>query len=238
ASLRYRYQGTQLTRIDLSISTTTLGFTTISAIGPTFTYDDTDDPFLPSRGWRMTSLVEKGFRLGIGDVSFWRAEARAGRFDTVAFNTTVFVGLQFVMVRPDDSSVTIPIFERYTLGGASTVRGYEEQEIGPRDAQNSPIGGNEFIVGNLEIRHTLYKRLAGVWFLDGGQLYVQSPGSSWPYVQAKSLGDFLYGTGPGLRLNTPVGAVRLEVGYKLNPPNPDAPFLYRTTIDFSLGEVF
>ena len=118
------------------------------------------------------------------------------------------------------------------------MRGYEEQELGPKDPQGSPLGGNAFLVGNLEVRHGLYKKLFGVWFLDGGQLYPQLPGDAWPHIRASSLHDFAYGTGPGVRLNTPVGAVRLEVGYKLNPPDPGSPFLQRTSVHFSLGEVF
>jgi len=236
SSLRYRFQGTHLTQIDLSQAATTPPNTNISAIGPTFTFDDTNDSFLPTTGWRISGLLEKGFTLGIGDIDFQRFEARAGRFDTV-HGTTFFMGLQFALVRPDHPGDTIPIFERYTLGGANTVRGYEQQELGPRDAQGNPIGGNAFAVGNLEVRHALYKKLCGVWFLDGGQLYEQPLGDSWPSIRAKGISDFAYGTGPGLRLNTPVGAVRLEFGYKINPPgNPD--FLHRTAIHFSLGEVF
>lgn len=237
ASMRYRFQGTEITSIDPSASTTTLPFTNVSAVGPTFNYDNTNDPFLPTVGWRISGLLEKGFTLGLGSINFQRFEARAGRFDTF-HGLTFFAGLQYAMVRPDNPNDSIPIFERYTLGGANTVRGYEEQEIGPRDAQGNVLGGNAIMVGNLEVRHQLYKKLWGVWFLDGGQIYTEAPGEAWPYIQAKSSGDFLYGTGPGLRLNTPVGAVRLELGYKLNPSNPDADFLHRTAIDFSLGEVF
>ncbi len=236
ASLRYRFQGTDLTRIDPSASSTTLPYTDVSAVGPTFSYDNTNDPFLPTVGWRVSSLLEKGLTLGVGDIAFQRFEARAGRFETI-HQVTFFAGLQFGIVRPDNPNDSIPIFERYSLGGANTVRGYEQEELGPRDAQNNPLGGNAFAVGNLEVRHTLYKKLAGVWFLDGGQLYTQPIGKEWPYIQAKSLGDFAYGTGPGLRLNTPVGAVRLELGYKLNPP-PGEDLFDRLAIDFSLGEVF
>jgi len=236
ASLRYRFQGTQITRIDPSQASTTPAFTDISAIGPTLTFDDTNDPFLPTVGWRISGLLERGFTLGIGDIDFQRFEARAGRFETI-HQTTFFAGLQFAVVRPDHPGDTIPIFERYTLGGANTVRGYEQQELGARDAQGNPLGGNAFAVGNIEVHHQLYKKLYGIWFLDGGQLFEQSLGEAWPDIKAKGLGDFAYGTGPGIRLHTPVGAVRLEFGYKLNPPgNPD--FLHRTAIDFSLGEVF
>ncbi len=82
----------------------------------------------------------------------------------------------------------------------------------------------------MEVRHVLYKKLLCLWFIDGGQLYTQAVGDPWPYIRAKSLGDFAYGTGPGLRLNTPVGAVRLEVGYQLNPADENAPF-FSTDID-------
>ncbi len=144
ASLRYRFQGTRLTRIDPSAASTTLPFTNVSAIGPTFTYDNTNDRFLPTVGWRVTSLLEKGFKLGLGDINFTRFEARVGRFDSLFHQVTIFAGLQTAYVRPDNPNDSIPIFERYTLGGANTVRGYEEQELGPKDAQGSPLGGNAF----------------------------------------------------------------------------------------------
>ena len=213
ASLRYRFQGTRLTRIDPSAASTTLPFTNVSAIGPTFTYDNTNDPFLPTVGWRVTSLLEKGFTLGIGDINFTRFEARAGRFESVYHQVTLFAGVQAGIVRPDNPNDSIPIFERYTLGGANTVRGYGRTGTRlPKDAQGSPLGGNAFAVVNLEARHALYKKLYGVWFLDGGQLYVQPLGNEWPYIRAKGISDFAYGTGPGLRFNTPVGAVAPGIG--------------------------
>ena len=211
----------------------------MSAIGPTFTFDNTNDPFLPTVGWRVTGLVEKGVTLAFGDIDFQRYEARVGRFDKVYHRLVARLwAFRRCIVHPDHPDDSIPIFERYTLGGADTVRGYEEQELGPRDAQGNPLGGNAFGVLNLEVRHPIYKKLWGVWFLDGGQLYEQPLGNEWPYIRAKGLNDFAFGTGPGIRLNTPVGAVRLEVGYKLNPPGETPGFFQRTSIHFSLGENF
>src|ERR1700733_2419337 len=59
ASMRYRFQGTEITSIDPSASTPALPFTDVSAVGPTFTYDNTNDPFLPTVGWRISGLFEK-----------------------------------------------------------------------------------------------------------------------------------------------------------------------------------
>jgi len=257
SSLRYRYQATRLSNVApdavipafsnsgtigpafVASNAASPGFSNISAIGPTFTYDNTDDPFLPHNGWRIIGTAEEGMRLFFGDVRFHKLESRAGRFDTIFNGWTFFEGLQAGEIRPHSTSDRdiIPIYERYFIGGANTVRGYNERELGPRDSFGVPTGGNAFIVGNLELRHQIYKKLYGVTFVDGGQLYATPPGEVSPDIHARSIGDFLYGTGFGFRLHSPVGAIRLEFGYKLNPIG-DKEFLNRTAIHFSLGEVF
>jgi outer membrane protein assembly complex protein YaeT len=237
ANIRYRYQGTRVTRV--SPDADTPGFTNISAVGPTFTYDNTNDPFLPSIGWRINGTYEEGMRIFVGDVRFHKLESHVGRFDSVPWGWTLFEGLQAGEILPDSTSGhdIIPIYERYFLGGANTVRGYSERELGPRDATGVPLGGNAFLVGNFEMRHRLYKMLFGVLFLDGGQLYPTDPGAVWPHARMTALNDFLYGTGAGLRLHSPIGAIRLELGYKLNPRGGTS-FFDRTAIHFSIGEVF
>ena len=237
ASLRYRYQGTRVT--DVSEQADTPGFTNISAVGPTFTYDNTNDPFLPARGWRIIGTYEEGMRFIVGDVRFHKLENHTGRFDTVAGEWTFFEGLQAGEIIPGSTSAQdiIPIYERYFIGGANTVRGYSERQLGPRDSSGNPLGGNAFLVGNFEVRHPLYKKLFGEVFIDGGQLYATDPGHVWPSVRMTGLNDFRYGTGFGFRLQSPVGAVRLELGYQLNPEEASG-FYNRTAVHFSIGEVF
>jgi outer membrane protein insertion porin family len=237
ASMRYRYQGTRITNV--SSEAKTPGFTNISALGPTFTFDNTNDPFLPSNGWRVIGTYEEGVRFFAGDVRFHKLENRVGRFDTVFGKWTFFEGIQAGVIRPDSTSDRdiIPIYERYFLGGANTVRGYSERELGPRDSAGAPLGGDAFLVANWEMWHPLYKKLFGVVFLDGGQLYSTPAGHVWPTIRAEGLDDFRYSTGFGLRLHSPVGAIRLELGYKLNPQGGTG-FFDRTAIHFSIGEVF
>lgn len=236
-NLHYRFQGTRVTRV--SPFAQTPGFTNVSAIGPTFTYDNTNDPFLPSIGWRVIGTFEEGLRLFNGDVRFHKLESRVGRFDTEFGGWTLFEGLQAGLILPDSTADhdIIPIFERYFLGGANSIRGYNERELGPRDQTGAPLGGNAFLVGNLELRHKIYKKIFGVVFLDGGQLYPTDPGARWPHMRLHELDDFRYATGAGIRLHSPVGAIRLEFGYKLNPEGPTN-FLNRAGIHFSIGEVF
>jgi len=172
-------------------------------------------------------------------VRFHKLENRVGRFDTVFGKWTFFEGIQAGEIRPDSTSDRdiIPIYERYFLGGANTIRGYSERELGPRDTNGVPLGGDAFVVGNLEMWHPLYKLLYGVVFFDSGQLFSTDPGHVWPTIRMNGIDDFRYSTGFGLRLHSPVGAIRLEFGYKLNPQSSTA-FLDRTAIHFSIGEVF
>jgi outer membrane protein insertion porin family len=235
ASIKYRYSGTRLTRVTPLAFTPS--FTNVSAVGPSFAYDNTNDPFLPTIGWRVLGLYEEGLNLFNGDVRFHKVEGRLGRFDRPFGKWVFFEGLQGGQILPATENDIIPIYERYFLGGANTVRGYSERELGPRSLRGEPLGGNAFIVGNFELRHPLYKKLWGVGFFDAGQIYPTDLGAFWPHIQAKGLNDFRYSTGGGLRFNSPVGAVRLEFGYKLNPVGQPG-FLDRTAIHFSIGEIF
>jgi outer membrane protein insertion porin family len=237
ARFRYRFVGTRLTRV--SPEAETPDQTQISAVGPTFTYDVTDDRFLPTHGWRLIGTWEEGLTVLWSDVGFHKLEGRTGRFDTFS-GWTFFEGLQIGEIFPHSGQTAdiIPIFERYFMGGANTVRGYSERALGPRDALGNPLGGEAFLVGNLEVRHRLYKQVFGVLFFDGGQLYETDPGAIMPDIKLNRWDSLAYGTGAGIRVHTPVGALRLEFGYQLNPQRPTHSFWDRTALHFSIGEVF
>ena len=107
----------------------------------------------------------------------------------------------------------IPFVERFFLGGASSVRGYAEQLLGPvvYDTRGHPVplGGKALWLSNVELRIPLFWLLYGEIFLDGG--YV------WAELREVRLLDLKFSTGLGLALMTPVGPVRLDYGYKLTP---------------------
>jgi outer membrane translocation and assembly module TamA len=60
---------------------------------------------------------------------------------------------------------SIPINERFFLGGGNTVRGYSERSLGPKDDEGNPLGGTLYLVGNFELRHRIHKKLFGVAFV-------------------------------------------------------------------------
>lgn len=236
--LNYRLQKNDLSRVSPEAETPPL--TSINAVGTSVRYDDTNDPFLPWNGWRMLGSLEEGLELLKHDVGFHKAEARLGRFDTVETGWTFFEGFQggVLLPRSGHSNDTIPINERFFLGGANSVRGYSERSLGPKDSSGAPLGGTLYLVTNLEARHKIYKKLFGLVFIDVGNLFNYDPGNSASQVEFNSLNDLAQSAGLGIRYHSIAGAIRLEGGYQLNPENPSAGFKDRTAIHFSIGEVF
>jgi len=104
----------------------------------------------------------------------------------------------------------VPIFERFFVGGTSTVRGYDERDIGPKsdDIFHDPIGGNVRFVTNLELSYAITDILRGYVFTDGG--------TAWPDVEDIGGSELRFGAGVGIGLKTPIGPLRVDYGVPLN----------------------
>lgn len=124
------------------------------------------------------------------------------------------------------STKDLPIVERFFLGGRTTVRGYQQDLLGPKDADRNPVGGNAFFMGNFEFRTSIWKELGLVMFLDWGNV--------WSRANDFSLNDLKYSTGLGIRYNTPVGPVRIDYGLKLQKEEGES----RGALHFSIGHAF
>ena len=112
----------------------------------------------------------------------------------------------------------LPISELLFAGGATTVRGYEEQLLGPalldeNGYKSKALGGKLLVLLNAELRIPLFWLFVAEVFLDGGNV--------WRNKSDFNPKDVKFTTGLGLALVTPLGPVRLDYGYKLMKEDTD-----------------
>ncbi|MGE5327654.1 MAG: BamA/TamA family outer membrane protein, partial [Deltaproteobacteria bacterium] len=117
----------------------------------------------------------------------------------------------------------IPLPERFFMGGSESHRGFSINQAGPRDIEKGfPIGGNVLFLNSLELRMPFAEnRLGFVLFHDAGNVYSSIRLMRLLKVHQSSPADFDYtvhAVGFGFRYKTPVGPLRFDIGYSLNPP--------------------
>lgn len=126
---------------------------------------------------------------------------------------------------------TVPFSERYFLGGSTSLRGWGRYQVGPLDASGQVVGGRRLIEISNELRVGVTDRMALVAFLDAGNVW-----------DNKATSGLRYDVGPGLRYKTPIGPVRVDVGFQLNPiPGlmvNGQPMTRRWRLSFSVGQAF
>ena len=114
------------------------------------------------------------------------------------------------------------------------MRGWGRFEVSPLSGFGLPIGGHSFMNFSVEARIPVWSDLSGVIFVDGGNVWT----NAWDF----NLNDMRYDVGPGLRYNTPIGPLRLDLGYQLNPIEGllvnGEPQKRRFRFHFSIGQAF
>jgi outer membrane protein insertion porin family len=220
--------------------------TLVSGFGVTYARDRRDDPGNTTRGTFNTIDVSDAIEaLGSG-ASFFRGYfqnssfhtfgrafvfARSFRFgvelpygDTVEGNQP-FNPDQCTAPPPEFSPPVIPLPERFFAGGGTSLRGFGLNQAGPRDpCTGFPVGGLALLIFNQELRFPMKlpivgTRLGGTVFYDGGNVYsdINHISFAWKSPSITDLNYFSHTVGFGLRYPTPIGPVRVDFGYQLNP---------------------
>lgn len=188
----------------------TLGSVTFSQI-----YDTRNSIITPMRGVYLEHEEELASRVFLGDTSYIRLSAQATYYLPLREITTERPFVPFLVFNhrigllvPYGDSTTVPVQERYFLGGPDTVRSFQLQGLGPRDTSGNPIGGLGMLLFNAEVQWPVFNNIYVVAFADAGNL--------WGSARDIQPLDLQVGVGPGMRIYTPLGAVRVDYGYNLN----------------------
>lgn len=205
------------------------GTVQVATLGGSWVRDTRNDPINPSRG----NYFSGSFRIGNGgygsEVDFTSLFTQASLFRPA--KATVIAGsARFGWNQPYGESSKLPITERYFAGGSTTLRAFGVDDAG------LPGGGNAIFLLNLEYRFPIpfvISNLSGAVFYDTGTIF--------PEIQDFSIGDFTHTAGFGLRYMTPLGPVRVDLGFNLNRQaarSPGAEAEPTHKFHFTLGHAF
>ncbi|HYC79094.1 MAG TPA: BamA/TamA family outer membrane protein, partial [Planctomycetota bacterium] len=151
-------------------------------------YDSRDDVFLPTRGvyasggaWLSTPVVG-------GELHFLETRLAASTYLALGEGTVLALGGRARNREILDDRATLPIQERFFLGGENSVRAFYESELGPSDAQGRPIGGLSSLEAFVELRQRLVGDLHAAVFYDVGVVGADSFGVTGPFGHAIGAG--------------------------------------------------
>jgi outer membrane protein insertion porin family/translocation and assembly module TamA len=218
----------------------------VGILSTSATHDRTNDPVNPSRGWRARTELRAGqtFSELVSSLRFYRATGEAATYFR-ALGGIVGTRLQWSRAFAPgaelvDGSPLLPQQERLFAGGQNTVRGFQQNLLGPlvyvvsdvRDTVTSagdrivevkpgagydravPRGGTALVVANLEWRRPfrfIAEQLQFAAFVDVGNVWeTNSEGFAWGNLRATP--------GVGLRVATPLGPFRVDIGYQPYEP--------------------
>ena len=200
----------------------------IGMISANVVQDRRDDPVDAHRGFYNTGDLGLVYHYFGGNKNYLRFLGRNSYYKRIHGDLVLASNTQFGWIRPfsigadDDPAQYVPLPERFYGGGSSSHRGFPDNQAGPRDLKTGfALGGNALLFHSTELRFPfLGDNITGVLFHDLGNVYSDLGSISFRYKQ-RDLTDFNYmehAVGFGVRYRTPVGPIRLDLAYSLNPP--------------------
>lgn len=210
----------------------------IGILSASYIQDHRDNPSDAHRGfWNTVDAGIAGNFFG-SQRNFVKVLARNATYTSIGRNLVFARQTQFGVIVPFNiapgtlSVDNIPLPERFFGGGSVSMRGFGDNQAGPRDigtpsemgnptstATGFPIGGNALFFNTFELRFPLLgPNISGVFFHDMGNIYSGFSDISLAYKQpSNSFNYAVQAPGFGIRYKTPLGPVRVDFSYALNP---------------------
>lgn len=188
--------------------------------------DYADDPLDATKGWRVDTRAEPGIVLGDREAQYFALNGQISAYQSldkdsrIVAATRVRSGFVFGAALSD-----LPVSRRFFAGGGGSARGFEYQSVGPTDTDGTPTGGRGLLEVSGELRWRREGPLGFVAFIDGASVSAD---------QGVEFDDMRYSAGIGVRYDTLVGPIRLDVATPIDPRDGDDP----VQIYVSIGQAF
>ncbi len=198
----------------------------LSSLRPGWLVDRRDDPVQPRRGWSSNLSAEYAFPFLSTDAEFVKGFSQQTVHRDLGRLGVAVASLRLGAIEPLAGrapgegpgalpSRRVPISERFFAGGRTSHRAYRRDLLGipgdtlvDSDGALVPVGGNGLMLANLDWRFPIAGPVGGVAFVDAGNVW-----SDWRKIDP---GELKPGAGVGVRYDSPIGPLRLEVGWKLD----------------------
>jgi outer membrane protein insertion porin family len=209
-SLRYSLETTELFDVSSGASNAILletGSVTKSQVTPTLVFDTRDNPFLSRKGQRisLTPYIAGGF-LG-GDTQIYGVNLEGSQYFHLWKDTIFLINAQIWTVDTWGDGSRVRIFDKLFLGGSNDLRGFDFRDVSPKDINGEPLGGQSLARLTLEYTVPIIEKARGAIFYDTGFVN-QGP---WDFSTSNVVSDI----GIGLRLDLPIGPIRIDYGFPL-----------------------
>jgi len=206
----------------------------MSGITPIIEWDTRDDVFTPRHGAFISAQLTSTFHFLSADALFDQLNLSFAGFRKLG-SGVVAASLRFGAIHPRNpcdgtcptDNLRVPIDTRFYAGGPVTNRAFRTDKLGAEgtldygpdgnydEANRTALGGAGQLIGNLEWRFHVYSVVNGTVFVDAGNVW-----ASWRDIRPAGM---RWGAGLGLRVDTPVGPLRVEYGWKLDRRPGDTP---------------
>ncbi len=211
---------------DVILSREDTGTLIISGLRAGLLYDIRDNPFNPTKGLLAGASLKFASSVFLSETEFAKIVLYANHYYSLSKRIVLATSLRGGAAEGFGVTKELPLVERFFLGGRNTVRGYDQDTLGPKGKDGIPTGGNSFLMANLELRIDAGRGVGIVAFVDGGNV--------WRLIQDIDITGIKFTAGIGLRYNTPVGPFRLDYGHKLQREPGES----KGALHFSIGHAF
>ena len=222
----------------------------LSAFAGAISRDTRDDVLDPERGTFLSAEGTVAARAIGGQVGFLKSYLQGFWFYRLPLERRVVVASRLALgvadgfprtataVDPNGEPVMVtfedlPASERFFAGGDTTIRGFALDSVGAPNTISTtgfPRGGNALMIVNAELRVPIWKDIGAALFVDGGNVFDRAT--------EFDLGELRGSTGFGLRYGSPIGPIRFDVGFKMDPRVAGGELERRRAFHFSIGQAF